>query len=144
MLAHPGPASTQGRNRRRVAWTMGLALVTATWLTACTESIVGTDPDTGLDILVTRGPIQPVAREGEDNSAPVEDALVLIRRTDASGEIRVRTSGDGKAIALLVPGDYRVEVRECPGALSLPDPIAASVAAGELRALSFSCDTGIR
>lgn len=114
------------------------------WLTACSPSILGTDPDTGLNILVTRGPIRPVAREGEDNSAPVQDALVRIRRTDGSGDTGVRTGADGVVVVPVVPGTYRVEVRECPGALALPDPISVTVVAGELATLAFDCDTGIR
>lgn len=114
------------------------------WLAACTPSILGTDPATGFDLLVTRGPIQPVARAGEDNSSPVEGALVRIRRTDGSGEARVRTDAKGKALVPLVPGAYRVEVRECPGAMSLPSAADASVRSGRLTVLEFSCDTGIR
>jgi hypothetical protein len=114
------------------------------WLAACAPSILGTDPATGLDVLVTRGPIQPVDREGEDNSSPVEGALLQIRRTDGSGEARVRTDAEGKALAPVVPGAYRVEVRECPGAMSLPSAADASVQAGRLTILEFSCDTGIR
>ncbi len=143
-LVLPRSSRAHWRARRRVPWIIGLVLGVAIWLAACSPSILGTDPNTGFDILVTRGPIQPVAREGEDNSAPVEDALVLIRRTDASGDTRVRTDAAGNVIALLVPGDYQVEVRECPGAMSLPAPTAASVTPGELTALAFSCDTGIR
>jgi hypothetical protein len=113
-------------------------------LIACGSSILGTDPDTGFDILVTRGPIQPVAQEGEDNSAPVGDAVVRIRRTDGSGDARVRTEEDGTVRVLLIPGVYRVEVRDCPGAMSLPSPLDGTVNQGELTPIEFSCDTGIR
>lgn len=143
-LVLPRPSTAHRRRRRRVPWIMGLVVAGALWLAGCAPSILGTDPDTGFDILVTRGPIQPVAREGEDNSRPVEGALVHIERIDASGDTRVRTGLDGRVLAALVPGDYRVEVRECPGAMVLPSAAVASVEAGQMTALDFSCDTGIR
>lgn len=138
------PRAQMVRSRRWIPWIVGLACGVTVWLTACSVSILGTDPDTGLDILVRRGPIRPVEEEGQINSRPVEGALVLIRRTDASGDARVRTDAEGRVIVQLLPGAYRVEVRECPGALSLPDPEDASVASGELTALELLCDTGIR
>jgi hypothetical protein len=143
-LALPRLLPAHRRTWRRVPWIIGLVLAGAFWLAGCAPSILGADPGTGFDILVTRGPIQPVAREGEDNSSPVQGALVHIARTDASGDTRVHTDAEGRALAALVPGNYRVEVRECPGAMSLPAAAAASVQAGRLTVLEFSCDTGIR
>ncbi len=144
MLVRPRPLPARRRTWRRVPWIIGLVLAGASWLGACAPSILGTDPATGFDVLVTRGPIRPVATEGENNSSPVEGALVHIERTDASGDTRIRTDAEGRVIAALVPGEYRVEVRECPGAMSLPSAVASSVQAGHLTMLEFSCDTGIR
>ncbi len=143
-LVLPSPRPSSRQTLRRGRWVLGVVIVATLLLIACGSSILGTDPDTGFDILVTRGPIQPVAREGEDNSAPVGDATVRIRRTDGPGDARVRTDEDGTVRALLIPGTYRVEVRDCPGAMSLPSPQDAVVSPGELTSLEFSCDTGIR
>lgn len=143
-LVLPRPLPAHRRTWQRVPWIIGLLLAGALWFAGCAPSILGLDPGTGFDILVTRGPIRPVAREGEDNSRPVERALVHIERTDATGNTRVHTDAEGKALAALVPGEYRVEVRECPGAMSLPSVASSSVQAGHLTVLEFSCDTGIR
>ncbi|MDH3735128.1 MAG: carboxypeptidase-like regulatory domain-containing protein [Gemmatimonadota bacterium] len=111
---------------------------------ACTASITGDDPSTGLSITVLKGPIQPVAREGEDNSAPVEDATVRIRSSDGGGDAERRTGPDGSTRIPLKPGSYRIEVRECPGTLTLPTPEQADVQRGSLTPVVMMCDTGIR
>lgn len=113
-------------------------------LTGCGNSILGTDPDTGLDVEVRKGPIDPVARPGEDNSAPVEDARVRIRRIDGDGKLRVHTDADGRARVPLGPGTYEITVEACPGALGLPEPATAEVRSGETTPVRLVCDTGIR
>ncbi|MGH7541342.1 MAG: carboxypeptidase-like regulatory domain-containing protein [Gemmatimonadota bacterium] len=119
-------------------------VLAATLPLGCAPSILGTDPDTGISVLVLRGPISPVSGEGEENTAPVADALVRVREVDGSGTSRTRTGVDGRARLLLVPGRYRVDVVECPGALALPGPDTVTVAADRIEPLTLECDTGIR
>lgn len=136
------------RSRRRpcrqaIVW-IGITALTALHATSCTPTILGPDPDTGFSLLVVKGPIQPVVREGEVNTAPVAGAVVRIRDQRSAGEARVRTAADGRARVSLRAGSYRVDVIECPGALLLPPPVGASVVPGSLTELEFDCDTGIR
>jgi hypothetical protein len=111
---------------------------------ACGGSIIGVDPSTGLSVVVLRGPIQPVAMEGESNSEPVEGAVVRVRGLDRGGSTEGRTGVDGSVLLLLQPGSYEVEVRNCPRALLLPSPDTVEVRAGFTETIALECDTGIR
>lgn len=110
---------------------------------SCAGGLLGNDSDTGLDLQVTRSPIDPVEREGEPNFAPVAEAVVEVRR-EGGGSARTMTDADGRVRLLLDPGRYAVEVEECPGALSLPRPAEATVEPGAFTPLRLDCDTGIR
>ncbi len=137
------PGRRRLRRRRQVVW-WGIVALAALVVSSCTPSILGPDPDTGLSLLVVKGPIQPVVREGEVNSAPVAGAVVRIRDAGSTAETRVRTASDGRARISLRAGFYQVDVVECPGALALPPSVDTSVVAGRLTELEFDCDTGIR
>lgn len=114
-------------------------------LVACAgATILGTDPGTGLIVTVRKGPIQPVAREGEENTAPVAGATVQIRLLDAGGRLTVTTGSEGRISTLLKPGAYEVRVVECQGALALPDPDTTLVVPGGFALVRLECDTGIR
>lgn len=119
---------------------LGAALAAA----GCGTSIAGSDPDTGLDVTVLRGPIEPVAMEGEENSEPVPGARVRVTALGASGRVEGFTGSGGTAGFTLRPGAYEVEVLECPGALALPPPVEVTIVDGSRVPLSLECDTGIR
>ncbi|MFQ5689255.1 MAG: carboxypeptidase-like regulatory domain-containing protein [Gemmatimonadota bacterium] len=113
-------------------------------LAACSETLGGSDPSTGLSVEIRKGPIQPVGTPGQPDSAPVEGATVVIRRADGSDRAVVHSGADGRASLALDPGEYRVSVTVCPGAMSLPGPVAATVSRGEMTSVALECDTGIR
>ncbi len=114
-------------------------------LVACSgTTILGTDPGTGLIVTVRKGPIQPVAREGEENTAPVAGATVRIRLLASGERLTVTTGSDGRISTLLNPGAYEVRVVECPGALALPGPDTTLVVPGGFALVHLECDTGIR
>jgi len=118
-------------------------LALAALFAGCGSSILGGDPATAIAVEVMKSPIRPVAREGEDNSAPVAGALVRVR-AEGGGQLDRRTDAGGIARIPLAPGRYEVEVRECPGAMSLPSPEPVVVTAGHEEPLTLVCDTGIR
>ena len=95
-------------------------------------------------VSVWKGPIQPVAMEGQENSAPVAGAVILVERVDGSGSSRITTGAEGRITANFRPGAYAVTVEECPGAMVLPEPVGAVVISGGFALVRFDCDTGIR
>lgn len=138
----PGWWRTPDGRRRSIARRPSLAVLVV--LAGCATSILGTDPDTGVDVAVRKGPIFPVVQPGQDDTAPVEDARVRIRPLGADGHAEARTDAGGMAGFALVAGTYEVAVLECPGTLALPAPDTAIVTAGERTVLTLVCDTGIR
>ena len=115
-------------------------------LPACGESMEEPDPslDNGLAISVVRGPINPVEQPGVDNTAPVPDAGIAILNAAGADLFLASTGSDGTATIALPVGQYAVEVRSCPGALSLPARQSATVIEDEFTAVRLDCDTGIR
>lgn len=112
---------------------------------ACSSTaIIGGDTGTGMIVRVFRGPIQPVAMEGEDNSAPVSGAVIVVEALNSGGRETLRTGSDGRVSANFRPGPYLITVTECPGALTLPEPEEAVVIAGGFALVRLDCDTGIR
>lgn len=123
----------------------GLVVVLAgiSSLVGCGASFFGDDPATGVTVSVTRGPIRPVAREGEVNEEPVAGAVVQVRAS-SGGSAEAVTGTGGTAVLQPQPGDYRVTVTQCPGALALPGGAAVTVTEGRIESVTLSCDTGIR
>lgn len=110
----------------------------------CAASILGSDPRTGLDVHVRRGPLAPVEQPGVENSAPVEGARVRIRPVADAGSAEATTDGDGTVGFAVPAGRYEVAVRDCPGALGLPGADTVRVASGARTGVTLVCDTGIR
>lgn len=134
------PSSTL-RSPRLAAVLGALAVVTG----ACAPGATPLDPATGVEVQVLRWPTQPVARDGENDTAPVAGAVVVVQRAVGGAAARAVTDSTGTARVPLPPGAYRVSVTTCPGAMSLPrEPAEVSVTAGSLAAATLLCDTGIR
>ncbi|MGH7573135.1 MAG: hypothetical protein ACREMK_15035 [Gemmatimonadota bacterium] len=110
----------------------------------CTDGTTAPPPGTGLEILVLKGPIEPVEREGVENTAPVAEAVLVIRSFGGRRVAELTTNADGRTRAPLAPGRYTVVVERCPGALFLPEPATATVDIGVFAGVRLECDTGIR
>ncbi len=126
-----------------LAWRSAGAAV-ALAMAGCGSSISGADPATGIDAIVLRGPIVPVAREGENDTAPVAGARVRVRATDGDGSAAATTGPAGRTRFDLRPGSYEVEVMVCPGALGLPEATPVALTVGTRMEVTLVCDTGIR
>jgi hypothetical protein len=112
---------------------------------ACATAEEPLSPDTGIEVHVLKGPLQPVAQEGEPDTAPVVGALVSIAPA-AGGRVRQGTTDTAGVVRVLVPaGTHRVSVEVCPGTMSLPKLVeTVIVSAGTFAATTLVCDTGIR
>lgn len=128
--------------RLALAALVGACLLGLAW--GCANNIVGSDLNTSLEVLVTKGPLQPVVMEGETNSEPVQGALVEVTRFGSSSRLTERTGSDGIALFFVRAGSYMVRVLECGAALELPLPATVSVESGATTNLQMECDTGIR
>lgn len=110
----------------------------------CVDLGAVSDLRTGIAVQVTRGPIRPVEREGEENEAPVAGARIAVQRLDGDLFETAETDEAGRARISVPEGEYRVSVEECPGAMGLPPAQEVKVRAGSFTEVAFACDTGIR
>ena len=113
---------------------------------ACYGSSEPLATDTGVRILVSRGPINPVETpDMTTNVAPVAGARVVVRPAEEGDEHEATTDADGLARVALAPGSYTIRVVECPGAMSLPkEDASVTVREGAFASAELVCDTGIR
>ncbi len=135
-----GSFRTTVRGLTVVALAVGAALAAA----ACEGSILGSDPGTGVSVLVLRGPLSPVEGEGQTNVEPVPGALVRVRQEVGSAGAERRTGEDGTVALLVLPGRYVVDATDCPGSLVLPPAVSIEVSRGAMKSIELHCDTGIR
>ena len=100
--------------------------------------------DATLSIEVRKGPLQPVTQVGEDSTAPVQDAVVVVRDSGGKELVRLTTDAAGMTQVDLAAGQYRVEVEQCPGATAPAPPQNVTLTVGNPVTATMECDTGIR
>ena len=108
------------------------------------SGLLGGGADATLTIEVRRGPLLPVTQTGEDNTAPVEDAVVVIRDSGGKELARLNTDAGGMAQVDLAAGQYRLEVEACPGATAPAPPQDVTLTDSKPVTATMECDTGIR
>jgi hypothetical protein len=133
-------------HRPRALGSLSVAIpILSLLLTDCSTAGGPLDPNTGIEVQVLKGPIQPVAREGERDTAPVAGAVVIAETTSGRETRKGTTDSAGLVRIQVPPGAYVVSVETCPGTMSLPkqtEPV--SVSSGSFAAATLVCDTGIR
>jgi hypothetical protein len=95
----------------------------------------------GLHGMVTKGPTQPVCRQGEPCSGPAQVTLLFKRRGHT---YRTRSAADGTYRISLPTGIYTVSTVEKIGIYPNIRPTNVKVRARHDDRLDFSIDTGIR
>lgn len=110
------------------------------WLRVHGPIPVGTS---GIEGVVTLGPLMPVTRVGEPNERPYE-ATIVVRTANGSREVtRFRSGTDGRFHVPLHPGDY---VLEPVGGHPFPTAPSQTVTVeeGAFSQVLIQYDTGIR
>lgn len=96
----------------------------------------------GLHGIVSRGPIQPVCKEGSPCTAPAVGAQLVFSRNGRVAA-RVRTLAGGRYTVRLAAGTYSVRLSPVPRIGGIT-PRQVCVPVGTSRRLDFMIDTGIR
>ena len=102
------------------------------------------DLNSGIYGNITLGPINPVEREGEENTKPYQ-ATISIKNQSGTREMESFTSDkDGRFKVFLKPGTYLVD--PLPGGSPFPfaKPQAVTVESNKFIELNIMYDTGIR
>ena len=109
----------------------------------------GEQPPAGMGLLVgqvTKGPTCPVEGPGLPcPPQPVPQLTITISSLDGRGMPSTVTGADGRYVAVLAPGTYRVAVASLTGIEFTKDlPATVTVTAGQETRLDVHIDTGLR
>jgi len=110
----------------------------------CNGALGPGDDSTGLNVTVRRGPITPTSSSGQDSTAPVDSAVVLVTGISREAGFSAYTDAAGHAGFSITAGDYSVSITDCPGAVRVPEPVKVTVSTGKFSSALMVCDTGIR
>lgn len=120
-----------------------LVAVIALIFPACgSESPTRTQADSGIEGLVTVGPMCPVERI--DSPCPDQPVAATIKIVDPSNRLisSVRTGSDGRYRKTLEPGSYLISAQAWSTGSSQPQQ--ATVEAGTFTRVDLRIDSGIR
>lgn len=99
----------------------------------------------GVEGLIERGPLQPVARPGQKDTAPVAGAIIVVRNQKGREVARVFSDKNGLYEINLKPGKYKLVVVWPRSGIS-PSPWSKQIEVknGQWQNLKIKLDTGIR
>ena len=121
-----------------------IIFLTATALFSLLIGCAEEDSSSGIYGNITLAPINPVEREGEENTKPYQ-ANISIKNQSGTREIESFTSDkDGRFKVFLKPGTYLVD--PLPGGSPFPfaKPQAVTIESNKFIELNIMYDTGIR
>lgn len=101
-----------------------------------------TPTDSGINGLVTIGPISPVERPGVPNDAPYQ-ATIVVKNADGHTVATVKSGADGRFSVNLAPGTYALEP-ESSGLLPSAQPQQVTVEPHRYTEVTVPYDSGIR
>jgi hypothetical protein len=107
------------------------------------SGLLGPDAEQGIAVLALRGPICPVADDGQACDDQPHQAWIDIRDGDGRRVIRIRTDEEGRFRVGLVAGQYRL-VPESGDPFPVASPRDVEVSPGAFTEVTVSFDTGIR
>ncbi len=101
---------------------------------------------TGVAGQVRLGPISPVSREGEENSAPMPDATIVIEREGGGILGHVVSDADGLFFVTLAAGTYVFTPQKTSKSIypGIPPAERVTVPSEGVVNVHFEYDTGIR
>jgi hypothetical protein len=131
--------SAHSRNEHTVRIPVSLGLVILVLVLA---SCGATPTDSGINGLVTIGPVSPVERPGVPNDAPYQATLV-VKDADGHAVASVQSGDDGRFSVNLAPGVYVLEPQSS-GQLPFAESQQVTVEPHRHTEVSVSYDSGIR
>jgi hypothetical protein len=93
--------------------------------------------------LVTAGPVSPVDRPGQANTAQVTKGQVIARAHDGSAARRADIGADGTYRLELPPGRYTLTAEGTGAMRCNPEDTQVPAGGGPVH-VDITCDTGIR
>lgn len=101
-----------------------------------------TPTDSGINGLVTIGPISPVEQPGVPNDGPYR-ATIVVKNADGDAVATVQSGADGRFSVNLTPGAYVLEPQSS-GQLPFAQPQEVTVYPHRYTEVTVPYDSGIR
>ena len=101
-------------------------------------------PETGIEGVISISPIQGgPARQGDPESAPLANATFIVAK---NGEpvASFETDSQGRFQIPLPPGHYLVSKKDWKGKGGSYGPFEVDIVAGQVKKVSWICDSGLR
>jgi len=119
-----------------------LAVVGLVILALAFASCDTTPADSGLNGLVTIGPLSPVEQPGVPNDGPYQ-ATIVIKDDGGDKVATVESAADGRFTVSLAPGTYVLEPQS-PGQMPYAESQEVIVEAHRFTEVTVAYDSGIR
>jgi hypothetical protein len=100
--------------------------------------------NSGIEGIITIGPITPVQKVGEINYKPYK-TTVIVKSENGLNQITEFSSGDdGSFKVYLKPGSYVIESQKTSSPFPILKPVNVEVKENQFSKVNISFDTGIR
>jgi hypothetical protein len=111
---------------------------------AMTLSASAADPATGLEGIITVGPVHGgPSRIGVPDSRPLANTA-FSAQNEKGTVVSFSTDNQGRFHLSLEPGHYTISLKEKRSGIGHYGPFEADVTAGQMTKVDWRCDTGMR
>jgi len=109
-----------------------------------TESTPKAGPETGLEGVIVAGPVGGgPTKQGVPDSRPVANTEFLVLKENST-VASFKTDDQGRFRISLPSGHYKVSRKDWKASIGSYGPFEVDVAAGQIKKVEWTCDTGIR
>jgi hypothetical protein len=109
-----------------------------------TESTPKAGPGTGLEGVIVAGPVGGgPTKQGVPDSRPVANTEFLVLKENST-VASFKTDDQGRFRISLSAGHYTVSRKDWKASIGSYGPFEVDVAAGQIKKVQWTCDTGIR
>jgi hypothetical protein len=101
-------------------------------------------PETGIEGVISAGPIHGgPTRQGVPDSKPLANTEFLVKKEN-SVVASFKTDDQGRFRVSLPAGHYTISRKDWNAKIGSYGPFEVDVAAGQMKAVQWSCETGLR
>jgi hypothetical protein len=131
-------------SRSRTGWLFVAAAALALLAGACGTTLNTPSADSGIEGLVTIGPMCPVEIEGQPCPDQPYEAPIVVEDAGGDEVARVTSDADGRFRVTLEPGAYTLVPQSPESRLPYAGEQSTEVVAGEYTQVTIAYDSGIR
>jgi hypothetical protein len=109
-----------------------------------TQSTPKPEPETGLEGVISAGPIQGgPSRQGVPDTRPLANTEFLVEKEN-SVVASFKTDDQGRFRVLLHSGHYTISRKDWKASIGNYGPFEVDLATGQIKKVQWDCDTGMR